>query len=126
MKRRFSFIGCFLSLFFLAVSLSFYQFVFHALTGPTLPLKLTFLLLNFLILIALASFWPLLAQRITVPMLSAVSVVTALYTVGQAILTVVVLPDSGLFLSLELLLLLLYFAVTLPLIKVGLTLARKN
>lgn len=125
---KISFVGLFLSLFFGVVIFTILFLVCNITAQPFFEIKLLFAIINICIVIVLGTGAGALASKITVPMFTTVSMVTAVYTIIQfVILGTSFYSDSiNYYVVSQLILLFVYFLVSLPIAKAGYNLANKN
>ncbi len=121
---KFSVIGMILSVIFGAIVYTLVFGVLSFINYPFFEIKLIFISVNVLAIMILAMFGGLIAQGITVPMFVAISFATAVYTIfqfGTYILFGTVFAGAGvsIYVLTQLIIHLVYFAVILPLGKVG-------
>lgn len=127
-QGKISFIGLFLSIFFGLIVFTILFVVCNILAQPYFELKLIFTLINICIVVFLATCGGILCSKITVPMFTAISISTVIYTIIQFLSLIIVfsLDRINFYLISQMVLLFVYFAITLPLAKTGYNIAQKN
>ena len=128
---KFSFIGLILSVIFASGLFTLVFGVFDVMAQPYSELKLHFIGINVLIIMFLSMFSGLLCSKITLPMFSAIAIITLVYTILQVVAFVMfnlyfIADQINMYVLFQIALHFIYFAIVLPLGKAGYYIAHKN
>lgn len=126
--KKFSIMGLFLSVFFSAICICSLFFLFDISSQPFFGVKLGFAIFNFAVIIALCSSCNQLIAAVSAPIFSGVATLAGIYTILQFVLFGIffTLPVLNPFIILEMVLLFIFLAIALPLLKAGKTYHKKK
>ncbi len=127
-QGKVSLTGLFLSLFLSAIIVTILFAIFNIFLQPLYLIKLTFVILNILLIVVVSTFSKLLINKISIPMYIAVVIATIIYSALQFISLAIAFSVSVIdfYLVFQLIILFIYFLVVIPLIKAGNTIIQKN
>ncbi|MEE0264879.1 MAG: hypothetical protein UD936_04545 [Acutalibacteraceae bacterium] len=127
-QGKVSLTGLFLSSFLGAIIFIILFAIFDITAQPSYELKLTFVIINVLAIVFNSTFSKLLINSITIPMYIAVTSATSIYSILQFVSLGLSFSDSNInfYLIFQLIILFIYFLVTIPLIKTGNNIVQKN
>ena len=127
-QGKVSLTGLFLSLFLGTIIFTILIAIFNIFSQPAYIVKLTFVILNVLLIVFISTFSKLLINKISLPMYLALAIVTSVYSVLQFVSLAFAfsLDTINFYLVFELILLFVYFLVSIPLIKAGITVVQKS
>ena len=127
-QSKVSLTGLFLSVFLGAIIFTILIAIFNIFSQPAYLVKLTFVALNVLILVVISTFSKLIINKISLPMYLALTIATTVYSILQfaSLAFAFTLSAINFYLVFQLIILFVYFLVSIPLIKAGTTLIQKT
>ncbi len=127
-QGKISLTGLFLSAFLGAIIFTILIAIFNIFSQPAYLVKLTFVILNILLIVFISTFSKLIINKISIPMYIAIAITTTIYSILQftSLALAFTLSTINFYLVFQLVILFVYFLVTIPLIKAGSTLVQKT